>query len=303
MKRFCIYFFSLVNLLLSNSIYLPKPIFEIKLSEILSYPLHHKKLEGSGIYYYNKKYYIIFDNINYLAIIDTDFNKNSLLWLPTRPSSGFEAITFSEQKQSFYILEEASKEIIPHGYIHEYRLSENKFLNPVKIPFPLESKHGFEGIAVYTLENKNYFILLLEKETSHPKIPQKGNLLILEEHPKLGLIEYAFYSLSHIGFKDYSDIAIKQNKVAIVSQKSSAVWIGEWDYKIHKPIHGKAYKFPLVDEKGKFEGGFQKGYCNVEGVSWVSEKTLVFVSDRQKKHKRKEVCAFKEEMLHIFEIP
>jgi hypothetical protein len=46
----------------------------------------------------------------------------------------------------------------------------------------------------------------------------------------------------------------------------------------------------------------KKSYGNVEGIAWLSEDTLVCVSDKKKKRQPKK-CADKDQSIHIFRIP
>jgi hypothetical protein len=93
-------------------------------------------------------------------------------------------------------------------------------------------------------------------------------------------------------FKDYSAINFRGSQVAIVSQASSRLWIGDIDETSGKFVSdGRIYKFPA------------KTYCNVEGVAWLSDDLLVAVSDRRKANKQPKRCADKDQSIHVFRIP
>lgn len=53
---------------------------------------------------------------------------------------------------------------------------------------------------------------------------------------------------------------------------------------------GAVYRFP------------KKSYGNVEGISWLDDRTLVAVSDRRKAG-QPERCARKDQSIHVFGIP
>ncbi|MBT8468922.1 MAG: hypothetical protein KJN97_09250 [Deltaproteobacteria bacterium] len=93
-------------------------------------------------------------------------------------------------------------------------------------------------------------------------------------------------------FEDYAGISYRDGRLAVVSQSSARVWIAEVDRKARLLVDGSQaiYRFP------------KKGYCNVEGVAWLSEDTLVCVSDK-KKGRQPEKCAEKDQSIHIFRIP
>ena len=44
-------------------------------------------------------------------------------------------------------------------------------------------------------------------------------------------------------------------------------------------------------------------YCNVEGVSWLSDDDVVVVSDKAKPGKHADRCRAKEQSVHVFAIP
>ncbi|XP_665324.1 hypothetical protein [Cryptosporidium hominis TU502] len=107
-------------------------------------------------------------------------------------------------------------------------------------------------------------------------------------------------------FQDYSSIDVRGNKVAITSQEDSSIWIGEIDYgdgeyldpyKIQLLPNGRVYYFPR-DHVCDFK------YCNIEGVSFISDNMIVTVSDKMKKKNRQSPkCLHKDQSIHIFAIP
>jgi hypothetical protein len=81
-------------------------------------------------------------------------------------------------------------------------------------------------------------------------------------------------------------------RLAVVSQASARVWTARVDEDAHALVHGSdaVYRFP------------NKSYGNVEGIAWLSEDTLVAVSDK-KKTRQPERCAEKDQSIHVFRIP
>jgi hypothetical protein len=59
---------------------------------------------------------------------------------------------------------------------------------------------------------------------------------------------------------------------------------------------GTVYRFPCDSrEKALF--------CNVEGVSWIDDRTLVVVSDRFKAGDQHDRCRTHDRSIHIFRLP
>ncbi len=98
-------------------------------------------------------------------------------------------------------------------------------------------------------------------------------------------------------FVDYSGMDVRNGTLVVVSQETSALWVGTLDpqnWRIQGD--GVVYSFPR-----EVDGAV--GYCNVEGVSWIDEDTLVVVSDARKKDKQPPSCAAKEQSIHVFRLP
>jgi hypothetical protein len=100
-----------------------------------------------------------------------------------------------------------------------------------------------------------------------------------------------------VQFADYASIDLKADRVVVVSQEGSKIWVGElekssWDF----VDEGRIYQFPS-NAKGK------PLYCNVEGVAWMSRSRIAVVSDKFKSDEQPARCCHKEQMIHIFDIP
>eukprot|EP00775_Hariotina_reticulata_P002899 gene2899-3187_t len=77
-------------------------------------------------------------------------------------------------------------------------------------------------------------------------------------------------------FTDFSDVAFRGNKAAIVSQEDSTMWVGTFDFdKLEFVDEGQVYNFPRNSECDVI-------YCNVEGVKWLDDSRLVISSDKAK---------------------
>ena len=100
-----------------------------------------------------------------------------------------------------------------------------------------------------------------------------------------------------VKFEDYSAIAARGKRVAIVSQSLSAVWVGTVALSSSKVSgKGRVYRFPLNKKK-------KCVYCNVEGVDWLADDRIIVVSDRMKSGDQPDRCAKKDKSIHIFDIP
>jgi hypothetical protein len=98
-------------------------------------------------------------------------------------------------------------------------------------------------------------------------------------------------------FEDYSSLSVAGDRMVVVSQASSALWVGRlrpssWEL----ADDGGVWVFP-PDREGRTV------YCNVEGVSWVGPDRVVVVSDRAKREGQDQQCRVKDQSIHVFTIP
>jgi hypothetical protein len=99
-------------------------------------------------------------------------------------------------------------------------------------------------------------------------------------------------------FVDYSGMSIEHGRVAVVSQVSSMLWVGQfdeagWEWR----DTGQLYEFPRSDQ-----GTIR--YGNIEGVGWINPTRIVTVSDRRKKKNQPDKgLSKKDQSVHVFDIP
>jgi hypothetical protein len=99
-----------------------------------------------------------------------------------------------------------------------------------------------------------------------------------------------------VEFEDYSAVALRGDRIAVISQMTSRLWIGRLRTR-NWTIAGKGrlYDFPRT-KRGRLK------YCTLEGLSWVSNTTFVMVSDLCKKGYRKG-CRKTDQSIHLFALP
>jgi hypothetical protein len=140
-----------------------------------------------------------------------------------------------------------------------------------------------------------------------------GRIIVMQKHVHDGVCIWETVRKLVIppsaDFLDYSDIALDEHgHVAITSQEDSQVWIGQlngktadgnWDIDNMEfdANVGEIYDFPKNED-------CEVIYCNIEGVYFIDERTLLTVSDKAKgKGKQDPRCAEKDQSVHIFTLP
>ena len=105
-------------------------------------------------------------------------------------------------------------------------------------------------------------------------------------------------------FEDYSALAVRGDRIAVVSQTTSQLWVGTLrrsDWTIAG--RGRLYEFPRgKTRKAKKKRKGKLRYCTVEGVSWLSANTFVTVSGLSKRGYASR-CGRKDQSIHLFRLP
>lgn len=116
---------------------------------------------------------------------------------------------------------------------------------------------------------------------------------------------------SSANFADYSAMALNENGnwLAITSQEDSQLWVGRllgkdpesglWyagDIQFDQGI-GQVFDFPKDNDCSTI-------YCNIEGIHWINDGTLLAASDKMKKKGKQDFrCREKDQSVHFFVLP
>ena len=278
---------------------------ERKLVELLPAPQYGGVLEASGVVVKDGQYIVVFDNVRRVAQVGPSLAPGSAdhTWLGRlRQGEGYEDIAYSSHLRRFYALIEAEKH--PDGtykaIIEEFdERFRYKGRGRVDVSFETRNR-GFEGLTAVRSNGADYLLALCEGNEGHGGIrgrtPGGGRIHVLKRSGQVWQSVALIALPSSLDFKDYSAVALRGDRLAIVSQKSARMWIGKLrvkDWTIRDDGH--TYDFPR-NEKGK------RVYCTVEGVDWLSDNSFVMVSDKCKKG-YPDRCARTDQSIHIFRLP
>jgi uncharacterized protein YjiK len=278
---------------------------ESKIHKLMKGYKKSSKFEASGISFINNNFHIVFDNLNQIAQVKSDLlknNKQNILIGNDNSDSDFEGITYNNQDKLFYIIKEATKYNNKiNAQLHTYK-NDFQLINIQPLNFNLPSlSDGFEGI-VYLNNKQNKFLLALCESNACEagdlgKISGKGRMQLFKYNNKSWQYIKAIKLPKSVTFSDYSGIDINSKyQIAIVSQMSAKMWIGKLNQNLEVINDGQIYDFPL-NKKNK------SIYCNVEGVTWISNETLATVTDKRKKKSQKKRCKSKDQSVQIFQLP
>jgi hypothetical protein len=277
---------------------------ERKLADLLDPPSRGAVFEASGVIADGKECYVVLDNSRRVARIGASLQLSAEEheWVGRlREGEGYEAITHSRKHGRFYLLIEAEKH--PDGTykaVIEECDERWRYKGRRWVDLPFEKRNtGFEGLASVEVRGRHYLLALCEGNgcSESQKKPKRGRgrIHVLERRAGVWHPVARIKLPRQVKFKDYAGMALRGDRLAVVSQESSRVWIGQMRpgrWTINGP--GRIYDFPR-SKKGK------RRYYTVEGISWLSPQTLVAVSDlRKKRHPKR--SGRTDQSIHVFRI-
>ena len=276
-----------------------------KLSAFIRPPKGSAVLEASGVIAKDGDYYIVFVNIRRLARVNSALQLASTEhgWFgPSRDGEGYEDLAFSPHTRRFYLLIEAEKH--PDG-TYKPLIDEcdeqggYKKRRWVDVAFD-QRNTGMEGLSAVRWQGRDYLLGLCEGNGGHGgrKGTQPGRGLIhVLRRAGTAWISVAKIALPpNVKFEDYSAVAIRGRRIAVLSQQTSRLWIGTLrcsDWTITD--RGTVYDFPR-SRKGK------RKYRTLEGLCWLSANSFVMVSDLAKADYSTR-CRKHDQSIHLFRLP
>jgi len=280
-------------------------VIERKLADLLDPPPSSGVLEASGVLAKGAYYYVVFDNVRRIARLHHDLSPGSKKhgWFgAARQGEGYEDIAFSPNTRRFYLLIEAEKH--PDGtykaLIDECdEAGKYKKRRWVDVAFKKRNT-GFEGLSVVRVKGRDYLLALCEGNRCRPgKAGREGGGGRIHVLQRGGTIWKSVARISlprSVKFEDYAAVALRGSRIAVVSQRSSRLWIGSLRFRDWTiPDKGVVYGFPLT-RKGNPK------YCTLEGLFWLSPTKFVLVSDLTKTRYPNR-CAKRDQSIHIFRLP
>ena len=279
------------------------PVAEAKMYKLLPGFDHTDDFEASGVYYLSNYLYVACDNIYKIAKIKSTLpinsSQNSLLstGAPGSGSSGFEGITYdSHGTVNWFVVQES----VQNGSVYQPRINEYdgsmNYQDRAWADYYFNSSNNnkaFEGIAWVYRGGEDYLLGLVEGT---------GKIAVIKKTSGDWVLVDSITLPSNVTFTDYSDIAVKGDTVAILSQEDSQFWLGtlsSTSWSITGP--GTVYEFPTGDVNGNVGPGGLVLYGNAEGISFISDGQVVICSDKAKSS-QPSYQQFKDQSVHIFSL-
>ena len=269
-----------------------------------------QRYEASGVRFKNGYLYVVFDDTPNILRIRPDWSTSqetpTLIETHVR-TTGYEDITYQPYERRWYCLIEASETKAGNfkPRVDEFNASF-RFIESHWLDFPVKRENkGIEGLSYLRYRGEDYILGLCEgnacKSGSAGREPGQGRIQVFRrtsgdwEHA--GTIRLP----PSVRFEDYASLDVRNRYVTVVSQVSSAMWVGKvrpdptsLDNLFEDA--GRMFLFPRNQEDRII-------YCNVEGVTWLPDRRLVIVSDKANPDEQASRCRQKDQSIHIFKLP
>jgi hypothetical protein len=251
-----------------------------------------ERLEASGVVAADGRYHVIFDNLRAVALIDADLDRTAgtavVSTVPGR-APGYEDIARDPVTGHVLLLIEAQdRDGELQARVEEYDRAL-RFVTAGWLEYPLPRPNkGMEGLEVVRRADGVYLLGLHEV----------GGLLVFRQGRHNWKHVATAQLPASLHFADYSAVSLAGGRLALVSQESSALWVGEFCTDTWAAVGpGDTYLFPR-------DPGGEVVYRTIEGVCWLGPDRVVVVSDRGgKRHEEGHRDRAKEQSLHVFDLP
>jgi hypothetical protein len=234
------------------------------------------RLEASGVEARGGSLYVVFDDTPDVARVRGDLSEAE--WIETDGGGrGYEGIAWSSDERRFFcVIEGREHDGEVRAKVAEYD-ERLRLIDEAWLPGALSDENkGYEGLAAVTREGRTCLLALREGDDDDDDGVVRGRIDIFRRKKdgdgwkKLDSLTLP----SNVRFADCSGIDVAGDRVAVVSQQSSALWLGRlapdaWEF----IGDGQVYLFPR-DDDGEIL------YESVEGVAFLDAGRLAVVSDR-----------------------
>ncbi|GAA3096834.1 hypothetical protein ACFQ0X_10360 [Streptomyces rectiviolaceus] len=272
------------------------------------------RLEASGVLYRDGAFLIVCDNLPSLIRVSSELSpkapengvvnagKGKKSGGSDAANEGYEDLAHDELRDHYFTLSEAEP-VKPKGFrarVHEYD-GKLRPIGSALLDFDLaDANKGMEGLEWVERSGTGHLLALCEGNRCEGgkkgRKPGGGRIQVFRRGGKRWINTATIELPKSLPFEDYASVSVRDGRIAVLSQASSALWVGRISTKKWQVDEGTVYRLP-TDSKGRTV------YGNPEGVSWVSADHVVIVSDRAKKGAENERYRAKDQSVHLFLIP
>jgi uncharacterized protein YjiK len=252
-----------------------------------------RRFEASGVVVAGHSLWVVFDNTRRVARLPIALDgRGTWVDLPGTVE-GFEDIAYSTRSRCFLLLVESVRRGDTYvSAIDEYD-SRWRFLQRRTIEGALlRQNKGYEGIACATFRGRELVWAL--RERSKEPIPHVD---LLTPAQNTWRVERSINLPLSAQFSDYSALAVRGRRIAVLSQEDGKLWVGSLTADGSAAEEGVVFDLPRTRTKHK------RRYYTLEGLAWINDDRIVLVSDRAKRRRYPKRARRRDESIHLFRLP
>jgi hypothetical protein len=263
------------------------------------------RFEASGVCREADLLWIVCDNLPHVVgvplSLQADAGEVRVIREPGH-AAGYEDITWDREDGHRFALIEAARSADGRfrPLIDEFDPSWRRIARRT-VDLTVESLNkGLEGLSCVRRDGRRHLLGLSEGNDNLAgrlgRRPGGGLVHVLVEQGERWVVSDLIHLPEVLPFVDYSALGVSAGRIAVVSQESSALWVGRLDPSAWRVVDdGRVFAFPR-DHDGRIR------YGTVEGICWLDERTVAAVSDRPKPHEPDRLHQTGESV-HLFEVP
>jgi hypothetical protein len=230
-----------------------------------------ERREASGVLVRDGLLLVVCDNTGSVAVLDPGLalpGPHREIPLRGGRGRGYEDIAADPATRRLFVLVEALPNDRPDGppyhalveeYDEGYRLVAAKILDvPLK-----QANKGIEGLAVVRHDGRTHLLGLPEARGGRLPVFTEAD----DRWEQIATIRLP------LSFDDYAGVTVAGDRIAVISQESSALWLGRLDPRTWAVDEGVVHEFPR-DRDGK------PRFTAVEGVAFLGADRIVVATDR-----------------------
>jgi hypothetical protein len=261
-----------------------------------------QRFEASGVVAADGALWVVFDNTPMIARLSPDLRRPGIDVRYPPGRTDYEDIAHDPVDGTYYVLVESVR-------VHRdlYMAQVNEFTNdfsPLRarwLDHPVAAPNkGMEGLTCVRRDGRVHLLGICEGNRCRAGRPGRrpggGRVHVFAEGGADWRLTETIELPADLRFIDYSGLSVRGERIAVVSQESSAMWVGRlspttWDVS----GAGTTYFFPRT-RRGRIR------YGTVEGVCWLDERMLAVASDRTKADQPRRMRAT-DQSVHIVALP
>ena len=261
-------------------------VFEAKLDRVLPGG-GSPRGEASGVLARDQELLVIFDDSTQIGVVadirdplrNSVVEPNPLIAQGGSLGVGYEDLARDPVERRIYLLVEAALEL--GRLLPRIEVVDDQFvrMSEAFLDFPLEAENkGMEGLTFARRLGQVFLLCMCEGNLCRGGVegrrPGGGRIQVFREEGGAWLHDGTIRLPSDLWFIDYSSLALRGDRLVVVSQQSSAIWVGTFNSSEWTFIDGgQAFEFPRAPDG-------TMAYGTAEGVTWINDDQLAVVSDR-----------------------